>query len=205
MIQLFAIGFFGVWIPGPDMLLVLRTSIVSGKPAALKVLLGILTGNFLYLLPVLLGYSMILESLVPFFFLFGGMYLIFLSAGFRKLSRSELPVDNREEHNLYRKGLLTNLSNPKAMVYFSSVLLPALLAKSQLFLSFAVFFSGVISAFLMIILLGEKVRHIFSRYSRVLGYVFFVVFFLYGISNMIQGITILANHTFQISEKDGRL
>jgi threonine/homoserine/homoserine lactone efflux protein len=191
MIKLFLIGFIGVLIPGPDMLLVVRTSMFYGYKKGIQVLLGILTGNGIYVLSVLLGFSVILNEFISYLFILGGLYIIYLSFQVLKIESVEIPSENSKQANFYAKGLFTNLSNPKAMLYFASILLPALMESlSNQFLLIFSFFVGVILAFLMLIFLGDFFYGLVQdkKNLKKTNYIFFIIFFIYGIYIIFLGV-----------------
>jgi Putative threonine efflux protein len=191
MIKLFLIGFIGVLIPGPDMLLVVRTSMFYGYKKGIQVLLGILTGNGIYVLSVLLGFSVILNEFISYLSILGGLYIIYLSFQVLKIESIEIPSENSKQANFYAKGLFTNLSNPKAMLYFASILLPALMESlSNQFLLIFSFFVGVILAFLMLIFLGDFFYGLVQdkKNLKKTNYIFFIIFFIYGIYIIFLGV-----------------
>jgi len=191
MIKLFLIGFIGVLIPGPDMLLVVRTSMFYGYKKGIQVLLGILTGNGIYVLSVLLGFSVILNEFISYLSILGGLYIIYLSFQVLKIESVEIPSENSKQANFYAKGLFTNLSNPKAMLYFASILLPALMESlSNQFLLIFSFFVGVILAFLMLIFLGDFFYGLVQdkKNLKKTNYIFFIIFFIYGIYIIYLGV-----------------
>jgi threonine/homoserine/homoserine lactone efflux protein len=191
MIKLFLIGFIGVLIPGPDMLLVVRTSMFYGYKKGIQVLLGILTGNGIYVLSVLLGFSVILNEFISYLFILGGLYIIYLSFQVLKIESVEIPSENSKQANFYAKGLFTNLSNPKAMLYFASILLPALMESlSNQFLLIFSFFVGVILAFLMLIFLGDFFYGLVQdkKNLKKTNYIFFIIFFIYGVYIIFLGV-----------------
>ncbi len=186
---MFFIGFVGVWLPGPDMFLIFRTSINDGFRKAIYTLFGILTGNLIYILFVILGISLYLEKFINYILLFGSLYIIYVGFFSLKLKKDNLIIKNNSIKNhsnftkksYYLNGLMTNLSNPKAILYFTSVLLPAFYEEILLW-NFVLFFIGVIFAFLSIIFigvfLGNKIPNEFLYYINL---VFSLVFIFYGL------------------------
>ncbi|MCS7204810.1 MAG: LysE family translocator [Leptospiraceae bacterium] len=199
MWELFLIGFLGVYLPGPDMLLVIRTSLFYGRKEALIVLMGILSGNVIYLMPVILGYAIVVQEGIGFLFVFGGIFLIWMSFKIRKITEIDFSITKDTPKNFYFLGLFTNLSNPKAVLYFSSVLLPSLLKnpKEQLF-SILSFFVGVVLAFLSLILFHHWVKEFIKKYLKILNFVFFLLFFSYGMYFLVYGLYLISNHIFRI-------
>ncbi|MFN3603830.1 MAG: LysE family translocator [Leptonema sp. (in: bacteria)] len=191
MLKFFLIGFLGVFLPGPDMLLILRISLSSKIQNAFLTLFGILTGNFVYVIPVFFGISIYLKKFINYFLILGSLYLIYI--GFSSLRIREqtffkqLNVPNHYT-NPYLLGLFTNLSNPKAMLYFASVLLPAFQMESSLFLLVS-FFLGVISAFVSLIFIGVSISNwIESHLLYKIQIIFSILFIGYGITLFINGL-----------------
>lgn len=191
MLELFLIGFIGVLLPGPDMLLIISTTLYHGSKKAIITLLGILTGNFLYILPVIFGSYFILYDLVPWIMILGGIYLIYVGFIIYKSKTQIVQVYSstiQELNHFYWKGLLTNLSNPKAMLYFASILLPALLKHDVSYI--VIFFIGVVLAFLTLILFSETMlfmlkNHRYVSYSKI---IFGLIFIFYGFYIFFDGI-----------------
>lgn len=135
-IWLFATALIVVFIiPGPDMILLLETSFTQGRRKALAVTAGLGMARITHVFLAAAGLTTLFVTspwtydLVRYL---GAGYLIFL--GMRILfSKLKTEVDNNENNPTqntpsdYRKaiykGLLTNLLNPKALI-FCSILLP---------------------------------------------------------------------------------
>ncbi|PID78195.1 MAG: hypothetical protein CSB21_01860 [Deltaproteobacteria bacterium] len=112
--------------PGPDFAVVTKLSAVNGRKSGIMASLGISTANGIYILICALGLSVVIAAL-PFLSTFityaGILYLSWL--GVKCLfSKGEMPVQTSQIKNgkAYITGFLTSLLNPKAMLYFSSVL-----------------------------------------------------------------------------------
>ena len=120
-------------VPGPDMALVARNALVGGRRAGIATSVGAATGLCLWTLAASGGLAALLRASQPAFLalrLAGGAYLIYLGAralwacvrgdggeSAQRLRRGEL----RSSVSL-RQGLLSNLSNPKIAVFFTSFL-----------------------------------------------------------------------------------
>jgi threonine/homoserine/homoserine lactone efflux protein len=120
-------------IPGPDMVLVLHTGALRGRTYALAVAIGLAVARAIHVFLAAAGLAALFRT-APWAFetvrIAGAAYLIWLGIGILR-SRSHLPegpgseVDDNGQawpHAMVR-GLLTNLLNPKALL-FCSVLLP---------------------------------------------------------------------------------
>ncbi|UVL59952.1 LysE family translocator [Pseudomonas sp. B21-032] len=119
-------------VPGPDMFLLLNTGASQGKRQALVTALGLALARAAHVSLAALGLAALLHS-HPWAFdllsIAGGIYLAWL--GWQLLCAPVAPLPPRHsgvqqrEHwqAALRQGLLTNLLNPKALL-FCSVLLP---------------------------------------------------------------------------------
>lgn len=119
-------------LPGPDMILLFQTGARQGKGAALATAVGLALARGCHVALAALGLAALFKT-APWTFdavrLAGAVYLLWI--GIQCLRTSLLPTLNGthtdEEKPRYRqaiqRGLLTNLLNPKALL-FCSVLLP---------------------------------------------------------------------------------
>jgi threonine/homoserine/homoserine lactone efflux protein len=112
--------------PGPDFAVVTRLSLVSGRRAGLWAAAGVTSSIGIYVLVCAFGLSLIisaLPSLSQVLTVVGAIYLAWLGIQCVR-SKGELPeaMQAVPSTRSFVTGLLTNLLNPKAMLYFSSVL-----------------------------------------------------------------------------------
>ncbi|WP_339475733.1 MULTISPECIES: LysE family translocator [unclassified Pseudomonas] len=119
-------------LPGPDMILLLQTGARQGRGAALATAVGLGIARGCHVALAALGLSALFKT-APWTFdivrLAGAAYLLWI--GFQCLRTTLLPsfeaaaieVGKRRCYQAIRRGLLTNLLNPKALL-FCSVLLP---------------------------------------------------------------------------------
>ncbi len=112
--------------PGPDFAVVTKLSAVNGRTSGIIAALGIASANGTYILLCVLGLSALFSTL-PFLAtsitFAGALYLSWL--GIRCLSsKGELPTQAMPDNSkkAYGIGFFTSLLNPKAMLYFGSVL-----------------------------------------------------------------------------------
>lgn len=119
--------------PGPDFFFVTQTAMSYSKRAALSVVGGITCGVLFWSLLAFLGLNIIFEKFIwlqKILFVVGGSYLLWLgiqllkSAFNKKKPETSLNSSQREMSlkKFFFKGLMTNLSNPKVVIYFGSVL-----------------------------------------------------------------------------------
>lgn len=117
-------------VPGPDFFLVSQTGARAGFYRATLAALGVSMGVLVWVSLAVTGLSFIIQiSWVHILLtLFGSGYLLWLGS---QLLKSGLAPASDDDHpptqgatrdrGFFLKGLLTNLSNPKVIIYFSSV------------------------------------------------------------------------------------
>ncbi len=112
--------------PGPAMLVALRTTLVSGRRAGVLLGLGLGTAAAIWTLLALFGLNAIF-TLFPWAYLtlelIGAGYLIYLAISIWRSAATPLNTSapGIRKHQFLR-GMLVNLSNPKSMLFASTVL-----------------------------------------------------------------------------------
>jgi threonine/homoserine/homoserine lactone efflux protein len=115
--------------PGQDTLYILGASIAHGRRIGIASALGVSTGCVVHTLAAALGLSAILATSASAFTavkLLGAAYLVYL--GIRALTaRSDvhLPLDrpaSMQAWLAFRRGVLTNILNPKVALFFLALL-----------------------------------------------------------------------------------
>ena len=120
--------FFAVSSPGPDYIIVTRQSIRSGRSAALFTSLGIASGILVHSFAAMTGLTYIISS-NPLIFLYlkilAALYLAYLGfiSIFQSSSVNQSSSDILSTDLLYsfRIGFITNVLNPKAILFFVTV------------------------------------------------------------------------------------
>ena len=113
-------------MPGPDILFVITQSIRQGKKAGIIFVSGLCTGLVFHIAAITLGVSALIKGSPMAFSLLkiaGATYLFYLGVKsfiHRKESTFTIDNDKKEVHNLYRRGILMNLLNPKVILFFLS-------------------------------------------------------------------------------------
>jgi homoserine/homoserine lactone efflux protein len=141
--------------PGPAVLLIISQGMSVGFRSSLTGILGILAGNVVYFSLSALGLGALLQASATLFQIIrwlGIAYLILLGARMLLRRRTEKEsVSRRAESKgslqLFSQGVATQLSNPKAIVFFTA-LLPQFISPNprpgSMFLQFLVL--GVVPA-----------------------------------------------------------
>src|SRR6185295_17865992 len=105
--------------PGPDMVLVLRNTFVSGRAAGLQTSMGILSGNLVHITYCVLGIGLLISQSILAFSalkLAAAAYLIYL--GIMSLRSGGTPLDTNDVENRrpnrtwFVQGFVNNLLNP---------------------------------------------------------------------------------------------
>ncbi|MBK2126059.1 LysE family translocator [Fangia hongkongensis] len=196
LLSLFIFQILGVMLPGPDFFMVLRSSLKYGRNPALVVALGIACGVFIYASVVVLFLDYMSESflsIVQWIGLFGGCYLLYIAYHCFKASGSPTSLDDKgnsvqvSKKHLFTTGLGCNLSNPKVIIFFLS-LLPLFVMKSSalwyhlaiiaiMFLTTLIWFSFVAS-----VMGYARVRSMFARQMPKLEKIFGVILILFALA-----------------------
>ncbi len=135
---LFALASFALVItPGPDMLLIASRSLSQGRAAGFLTLGGIMLGSYLHCLAAALGLSQLLLSIPAAYDVIrwaGCIYLLVLAVQtLRARSMDFSPsttLQKRTALRIFTEGLMTNLLNPKVML-FMLALFPQFLHPEQ--------------------------------------------------------------------------
>ena len=112
--------------PGPDFAVVTRLSIVSGRRTGLFAAAGVATAIGVYVLVCAFGLSLVLSALPGFARILswlGALYLGWLGIQCLR-SSGTLPEASHgaRGRQAFVTGFFTNLLNPKALLYFGSIL-----------------------------------------------------------------------------------
>jgi threonine/homoserine/homoserine lactone efflux protein len=121
--------------PGPDTALTIRNTLFGGRRGGVFTALGVSIGQATWALAASAGIAALLQASPPAFNsvrIVGAAYLAFLGAqallpALTKVSRTGLPPGHSPPVRLaspvaLRQGLISNLTNPKMAVFFTSLL-----------------------------------------------------------------------------------
>jgi len=193
--------------PGPDFLAVMRTSATSGRHKGLFVAAGVTTGIALWVVLALTGLAVVFaqyEAAYKVVRYLGAAFLI--GYGLRILwslrrssnnddgetpaanaAAASAPLATRSVWKAYRIGLVTNVANPKALVFFGALLASIVPHGSPLLAQLEVFATIVGVAFtwfasLAWIASGERVANGYRRAARRIDGAVGGVFTVIGVS-----------------------
>lgn len=134
LLTICALHFVAQLSPGPDVLLIAKSSASTSRANTLKIIFGISVGIVVWVVLTLLGFTVLIEQfpwIQQVLMLIGGVFLArmgwaMLNGGLKTL-KQETNLDDGQQptvpgsKNHFLLGLFTNLSNPKTLIYFSSV------------------------------------------------------------------------------------
>ena len=138
LVTLASIHFIALMSPGPDFALVVQNATRHGRQTGLYIALGLSCGILLHSLLSLTGISYLVHqqpTLFAIMQLAGGSYLLYLGFGALKatwqiiqhhdddsevVNSKDLILTNKRD--AFSKGFMTNILNPKALVFFVSLM-----------------------------------------------------------------------------------
>ena len=169
----------GQFSPGPDMLLLTRTSLAEGLRSGWMMVLGISTGLTLHATLAIGGIAVVLARGGLLAIVLEGLaalYLLWLAFGLLQKPKPAGEIDTHKR-SPYLRGLFCNLLNPKALVFFASVVATFLTRPHPDWWPFALWLIVVGEALffwcLWVWLLQiPKVRSGYQRFSRTIDLLF---------------------------------
>ncbi len=129
LVALVAVYLPALAIPGPNFLAVTQASLDISRRHGLATALGVASGSTLLATLAAAGAGLLLRHAGPaqrVAALLGGAYLLYLARSIWRQSRGAQPATTLRLARgsvpaSYGRGLLTNLTNPKALVFFSTI------------------------------------------------------------------------------------
>ncbi|MGE8542403.1 MAG: LysE family transporter [Acinetobacter sp.] len=181
--------------PGPDVLLIAKSAASNTRINTLKIIAGISAGIVVWVVLTLMGFTVLVQQfpwIQQVLMLVGGLFLAkmgwgMLNGGLKTL-KQDVALDSSDvlekPQNYFLQGLFTNLSNPKTLIYFSSVFSLALSASagSDLKTQLAVIIpiqTFLVFSLLMMIVSMPKIKLLYQRagsYIDIISGVLFLVF-----------------------------
>lgn len=176
----------GQFSPGPDFLLLLKNSLNHGRRTGLFTVVGIVVGVSAHTCLALAGLSVLFagtSSTGTLIRYLGAAYLIYLAIRLLRAKPQQVASEQTGTQTslspaaAFAQGLLTNLLNPKAVIFISSILTQFLSPESPLSAKwiYAAIIIGqalVFWALFVELLQIPKIRRAFLRYQRPFNLVF---------------------------------
>lgn len=193
MIALLATWLAAVASPGPDLFQIIRVG-TKDRRAGVLCALGIMVGNTIWITASLLGLSALIETvpqILSVLQLVGGAYLLYMGVGAIKsgLNARKTTIEKAKVKNPFRVGLLTNLSNPKAILFFAAIFV-------QFQVGWAAALVLVVTGVLWFVgfaLAVEKLAGPFQRYGHIVDMVTGAIFAAIALWMIVEGVLGLAS------------
>ena len=159
-------------VPGPDFAIILRYATLGWR-RGLAAALGAQVGLCVHMVLAVLGLSVLLAqhaAALTVVRILGGIYLVYLGARLvaRTVGRPRPePADRSTTGSAFRQGFLTNVTNPKAVLFFASVL-PQFVTTGSVPVSVQVLVLGALDVVLgflpwaAVVLVGARLSTVFS-------------------------------------------
>jgi RhtB (resistance to homoserine/threonine) family protein len=187
-----SVTFLAMVSPGPDMVLVLRNTLVDGRRAGLQTSMGILAGNLVHITYCVLGIGLLIsQSIVAFSAIkyAGAAYLIYLGIISLRSGGTTLDTNDIEGRRSDRtwpvQGFVNNLLNPKGTLFylgvFTIVITPETSASAMLLLIFSMMLvSASFWLFFVYTLDRPTIREFVERSQQTMKRIFGVLLILLG-------------------------
>ncbi|NHB57275.1 LysE family transporter [Acinetobacter shaoyimingii] len=184
--------------PGPDVLLIAKSAASTTRSNTLKIISGISVGIVVWVVLTLLGFTVLVQQfpwIQQGLMLLGGFFLArmgwaMLKGGIHSLNQTfdleDQQNKSEKSQNYFLLGLFTNLSNPKTLIYFSSVFSLALSTSASTHLKTQLAFiipiqTFLVFALLMLILSLPKVKTLYQRAGSYIDIFSGALFLLFAI------------------------
>lgn len=205
MLTILFIHLAGLASPGPDFFYVVRQSASHSIKHGILAATGISLGILFWAGFAIFGLAWLSKSIGELFqysiMLLGGCYLAYIGSKMAQVTKNIAFKDGKnEKSNLtpltrwkeIKKGLLINIFNAKAGVYFTSVVSAYLGNITVINEMFALLFLFVATTFLyfcvVALLFSRKpVRQFYAKYSRYIDNISGIIFILFGLMLIYEG------------------
>ncbi|MCF6767995.1 LysE family transporter [Thiotrichales bacterium 19S11-10] len=187
--------------PGPDFAVVMKNTLLYDRQGGIYTALGIASAILIHVGYCLLGLAALISASVWIFnavAIIGGSYLIYLGINAFKQEAKPISADyNTSQHrsysklSLYWEGFLTNLLNPKAILFFIAMFTLVPYQKFGLMFGFAILIELFIIVFLWFSILTyivsyRKLKAKLDRYTSKIVKFTGVVLILLGIALILE-------------------
>lgn len=198
------IGLFGLTFlsPGPNLLVVVQSSLSAGRGAGIAAGFGVAAGDAIYAALGLLGMAAVIGRSGDLFYaikIMGGLYLLWLAWGMLRARASSAFDDGnaspiRQSSNLFLRGLVTDLANPQTVLFFASIfavtLTPTTPGWAKLLSWVGIVLASVVwRVFLSFAFSRTRVRSIYSRSQRAIERLAGIALAAFGTKLLFEGVS----------------
>ncbi len=136
--SLWAVQLLAAISPGQSFVLISKLGLSSPRPVALAAVMGLGVGTIIWSSAAILGVAVLLKQAAWAYTAFkiaGGLYLLFLSFKMWTHAKDPIELDTNKQKQMkpwpaFVLGLITQLANPKVIVFFGSIFVALLPANS---------------------------------------------------------------------------
>jgi RhtB (resistance to homoserine/threonine) family protein len=186
--------------PGPDFIMAVRNSVLHGRTAGIFTALGFAAGVIIHVSYCILGLSAIIAQSVLLFTILkfiGAGYLVWVgikalkSKGLAAVDVGAEPAIFKSNGAAFRDGFITNVLNPKAILFFFA-LFTQILQPGQPLSHMAVYgltctiITGAWFSVVAVFLTQARIRGVFLKFSAIIDKVCGGLFILLGIRLALQ-------------------
>ena len=189
----------GQFTPGPDFILVLKIALNDGKKAGAFASLGISIGLLIHCSIAMTGLAVLLDTsteLGKIIKLLGSAYLIYLALNLLRIDRQKflntrIVTENSKSNGTasvaFFQGFLTNILNPKVIIFISAILSGFISSNStfneKLIYGVIIVLQGGVFWFLFSCLLqGKAIKALFLNHQRFFNRLFALLLILVAIA-----------------------
>ncbi|EYD87641.1 TPA: LysE family transporter [Escherichia coli] len=198
-VGLFVITFFN---PGANLFVVVQTSLASGRRAGVLTGLGVALGDAIYSGLGLFGMATLITQCEEIFSLIkivGGSYLLWFA--WNSMRRQSTPQMSTLQQPLsapwyvfFRRGLITDLSNPQTVLFFISIFSVTLSAETPTWARLMAWAGIVLASVIWRIFLSQAfslpaVRRAYGRMQQVASRIIGMVIGLFALRLIYEGVT----------------
>jgi threonine/homoserine/homoserine lactone efflux protein len=129
--------------PGPSFLITARTAVAHSRWDGVKVALGLGAGIFIWPGAALLGLQALFQQFDWLYFgmkIFGVLFILWIAYQVIRHAAEPLALDDVDGTNTIRpftQGFMTQISNPKVVVFFASISMALMPSEMPLWMAFA--------------------------------------------------------------------
>lgn len=195
------IGVMSALLPGPDLILLIKNSLQSGRKSGIATSLGVAVALIIHIAYTILGFAIVLEHfpfLINIIKILGSAYLIWLGWNTLKPepknnaeSPEEITPTQNSFKNSFYQGFMCNFLNPNSALFFLSVFSQLVnpgipIYMSWLFGFIIIFIVAVFYVAFAYAISNLKFRRFYLRYKswfdRSLGLILILFAFSIGLS-----------------------
>lgn len=202
MWTIFFVQLVGLISPGPDFFYISRKAMADSRRNAMLATVGIALGVGFWTIVVLFGLAFLNRHFSFFQYylmVLGGSYLAYNGIKMVQITKSATIDENvikEKKGAVWQEimgGLMINLSNPKVIVFFSSVLagyVSNLSAISDMLMVLAILVGSTAGWFWTVAILfsQRKIRQFYAKHNRYLDNFAGVVFIIFGFTLIYEGV-----------------